>query len=96
MPPNQKAGAYRELITKRKLLKSNKSEVKVLLDILGICGILSSEDSPCYCDKSVDVYLRSPIENTNDYDYPVNRWHASDGVNEEKFHQIFGIPYADF
>ena len=96
LAPKQKAGAYRELITRKKLLKSNKSEVEILLDILGICGILSSKDAPCYCDKFVDVYHRLPIENTNDYAYPVNRWHASDGVNEEKFHQIFGIPYADF
>ena len=96
LAPKQKAGAYRELITRKKLLKSNKSEVEILLDILGICGILSSKDAPCYCDNFVDIHHRSPIENTNDYSYPVNRWHASDGVNEEKFHQVFGIPYTDF
>lgn len=96
LAPSKKAGAYREIITKKKILKSNKSEVEVLLNILGICGILSSKDAPCYCDEFVDVHHRSPIENTNDYAYPVNRWHVSDGVNEKRFQQVFGIPYSDF
>ncbi len=96
LAPSKKAGAYRELITRKKLLKSNKSEVEAILNILGICGILSSNDAPCYFDKFVDVYHRSPIENTNDYAYPVNRWHVSDGVNEERFQQVFGVSYSSF
>ena len=96
LPQNKKAGAYREIITKKKLIKSNKSEVKTLLDILGICGILSSKDAPCYCESFPDVWQRAPIENTNDYTYPVNRWHTSDGINQERFEKVFGIPYSDF
>ncbi len=95
LPAQSKAGAYRALITKKKLLKSNKSEVEVLLDILGICGVLSGKDAPCYCNRFVNVYARSPIEHTNDYAYPVNRWHASDGVNEDRFEKVFGFRYAD-
>lgn len=95
LSPSKKAGAYRELITKKKLLKSNKDEVEVLLDILGICGVLSSKDAQCYCDCFVDVWHRSPKEHTNDYTYPVNWWHVSDGVNEERFLKVFGIRYAD-
>lgn len=95
LPPNKKAGAYRELITKKKLLKSNKSEVEVLLNILGICGVLSSIDAPCYCDCFVDVWHRAPQEHTNDYTYPVNWWHVSDGINEELFLKVFGIRYSD-
>ena len=96
LAPSKKSGAYRELITKKKILKSNKSEVEVLLNILGICGILSSKDAPCYCERFADVWQRAPIENTNDYEYPVNRWHISDGVNEERFIQVFGVNYSDF
>lgn len=95
LPPSKKAGAYRELITKKKLLKSNKSEVEVLLNILGICGVLSSADAPCYCDRFVDVWHRSPREHTNDYTYPVNWWRVSDGVNEERFQKVFGRNYSD-
>ena len=95
LPPSKKAGAYREQITKKKLLKSNKSEVAVLLDILGICGVLSGKDAPCYCDRFADVWERSPLENTNDYAYPVNRWRVSDGVNAERFRKVFGCDFAD-
>lgn len=95
LPKSKKAGAYRELITKKKLLKSNKSEVEVLLNILGISGILSGQDAPCYCDEFVNVYQRSPREHTNDYEYPVNWWHVSDGVNEERFLKVFGFNYGD-
>lgn len=95
LEPNQKAGALRQLITKKKLLKSNKAEVEVILDILGICGILSSPDAPSYCDHFANVMERSPREHTNDFTYPVNRWHASDGINEDRFQKVFGRRYSD-
>ena len=93
LPKVKKVGAYREAITKKKLLRSNKSEVEVLLNILGISGILSGKEAPCYCDAFVDVYGRSPQEHTNDYAYPVNWWRVSDGVNEERFLKVFGFDY---
>lgn len=93
--PSKKAGAYRELITKKKLLKSNKNEVEVLLNILGICGVLSSTDAPCYCECFADVWHRAPREHTNDYTYPVNWWRVSDGVNEDRFLKVFGCNYSD-
>lgn len=95
LPPSKKAGAYREQIAKKKLLKSNKSEVEVLLDILGICGVLSGKDTPCYCDRFVDVWKRSPLEHTNDYAYPVNWWRVSDGVNAVRFRKVFDLDYVD-
>ena len=93
--PTKKAGAYRQLITKKKLLKSNKAEVEVLLNILGICGVLAGESAPCYCDCFADVWQRSPREHTNDYAYPVNHWHVSDGVNARRFRIVFGKDYAE-
>ncbi len=81
LPGTKKASAYRELITRKKLFRSNKAQVKTLLDILGICGVLSSQEHPCYCVRFVDEYERAPREHTNDYTYPVNHWHVSAGVN---------------
>ena len=95
LPPSKKAGAYQALITKKKLLKSNKAEVQELLSILGICGVLSGKDAPCYCECCVDVWHRAPKEHTNDYEYPVNWWHISDGVNEERFLKVFGFRYSE-
>lgn len=95
LQPHQKAGEYRELITKKKLLKSNKNEVMVLLNILGICGILSSAEKPCYCDRFANVDQRNPQELTNDYAYPVNWWRASNGVNKDRFMKVFGFGYSE-
>ena len=41
-------------------------------------------------DEFVDEYRRNPIEHKNDFDYPVNRWKASDGINYIKFEKVFG------
>ena len=90
---SDKAGKLREIVTKAKIIKSNKDEVSVLLSALGICGILASEDYPAYDVYFADEYERSPAEHTNDFAYPVNRWHARDGVNAERVKEIFG---ADF
>ncbi len=94
LPPKKKAGAYRDLLRQKKLLPTNQYELATLLDILGICGVLSSSAHPCYCDWFPNVYQRAPLENTNDYAYPVNHWHASDGINEVWFEKVFGVPFS--
>ncbi len=95
LEPTKKAGALRQLITKKKLLKSNTSELSHLLGILSICGILASQEAPCYFDRFVDAGSRSPLEHTNDLYYPLNRWHARDGVNQEWFFRVFGRHYQN-
>ena len=88
-----KAGKLRSLIIKEKIFKTNKNEVSQILDLLGICGVLSSEEYPCYEEKFVNEYCRSPVEHTNDFAYPVNRWHAKDGINVERFEKVFFYKY---
>lgn len=90
--PCQKAGSYQKLITKKRLLKSNAIEVKTLLNILGICGVLSSPEAPCCYDRFVDEWDRKPKESRSYYEYPVNRWQAWDGANEGCFEKVFGFP----
>lgn len=89
MNPDKKVGELQRIITSKKIIKSNKSELQILLDILGICGILSSPDNPCYADGFVDTYGRDPVESKNDYAYPTNRWRASDGINMDRMHIVF-------
>jgi len=93
--PNQKVSAYQKLITKKRLLKSNAEEVKVLLNILGICGVLSGPEAPCYCERFADKWERAPKEERSTYSYPVNRWKAWDGVNEARFEKVFGFRFSD-
>ena len=88
---SDKAGKLRDTITKAKILKSNKDELSVLLGELGICGILASNDFPAYDTYFANEYERDPVEYKNDFAYPVNRWHAMDGINTEKLNAVFGF-----
>ena len=90
LEPKEKAGKLRSLITKEKILKSNKDEVSVLLGELGICGILAGNDYPSYGVYFANEYERAPVGHSNDFAYPVNRWYAGDGINTEKLREVFG------
>lgn len=93
LEPKNKAGKLQKLITKKKIFKSNAQEVNTLLDILGVCGVLSSKEHPCYSERFVDVYYRSPPELTNDRAYPLNHWRACDGINKDRYKIVFGQDY---
>ena len=93
--PNQKVSAYQKLITQKRILKSNAGEVQSLLNILGICGILTSPENPCYCERFADKWEREPKEHNSGYNYPVNRWRRWDGVNTECFEKVFGRLFCD-
>lgn len=89
LEPHNKAGKYANYLTKQKIIKSNSDEINTLLNILGISGILSTEKDPCYGDKFTPTNERYPLEHTNDFSYPLNRWHAKDGVNSKRFDIVF-------
>lgn len=89
LQPKNKSGSLQKLITQRKIIKSNKQEIDSLLDILGICGVLSSEENPCYSEEFRGVYDRNPPENTNDREYPLNWWRASNGINRKRYEIVF-------
>lgn len=86
---NKKVGKLRDTIIKEKIFKTNKDEVSIILNILGICGILSSESCPCYEELFVGEFARGSIEAKNDFAYPVNRWYIKDGINNERFRKVF-------
>lgn len=95
LEPRKKAGTYRDLLVKKKIIPTNKIEIESLIDILGLCGILSTAEHPC-----PDVEFRGrngiyPPEMRNCFAYPVNWWRAQDGVNEERFLKVFGFPYQE-
>lgn len=89
LKPNNKAGALQKLITSKKIFSSNKNEVSVILDILGICGVLENKEHHCYSEGFFDCTDRNPPEETNDYSYPVNWWRAQDGINPERLKIVF-------
>lgn len=96
LAPTKKAGAYRDLIAKKKLFPTNKQEIAVLVDILGICGVLSTEENPCPCVAYYGAFGLSPQEHVNDFQYRVSYWRASDGINQERLNLVFGQTMETF
>ncbi len=92
---HNKAGKLRDCIRKQKVFKTNASEIEILLDILGICGVLASKEHPAYVEHFANYggCDRDPLEFTNDFHYPLCHWHASDGINKERFEIVFGQKY---
>lgn len=95
LEPRRKAGAYRELLLKKRIIPSSKIEISSLIDILGLCGVLSTVEHPCP-EVEFRGYLGiSPPEIRSDIAYPVCWWRAGDGVNEARFREVFGLDYRN-
>jgi hypothetical protein len=62
-----------------KVVQSNRAERRVLLEILGYCGILATPTHPGFA--SVFVPQRFRDERAGDWSYPVCWWRGSYGVN---------------
>ena len=64
-----------------KVLPGNKDERSVVLDILGVCGILRTGSRPGYADAFVPYSARElPPNHYVELSYPVCWWRAADGV----------------
>lgn len=90
-----KVGKYRDYLVKQKIIKSNRNEIDVLMNILGISGILSGKECPSYYEKFTPNTgsEREPKEHKNDFAFPVNHWRVRDGVNKKMFQLVFGFDY---
>lgn len=81
LPPETTASAA---VASLGFLPGNRSERELLLDVLGVCGILQTRDHPGHFEEFVPAALRElPERRFVDRAYPVCWWRASDGVNEE-------------
>lgn len=72
------------------VFKSNDAERRVLIEILGLCGILQPLNRSGYFSEFT---LPSEREHTgqhsNDWGYPIIWWRGSDGVNEDAVQTYF-------
>jgi hypothetical protein len=65
------------------LLPSNKDERRVLIEILGFCGILQPQHQKGFLNSFVNDNERQERPGAkNDWDYPICWWRGKDGVNE--------------
>lgn len=66
-----------------RMLKGNKAEREVLLDILGVCGVLQTAEHTGYLASFVPWSSRElPPQRFVERKYPVCWWRGADGVNE--------------
>ena len=71
-------------------IKGNKAEREVILDILGVTGILQTAGHPGFASAYVPAAERHlPPRRFTDRAYPVCWWTAADGVNTTALRQFF-------
>ena len=70
------------------VLRSNKSEREVLIEIFGYCGILETAERPGFRNRFIPWSDRE--QNRGDMDYPACWWRRSDGINEAAIDYWFG------
>ncbi len=73
------------------LFKSTKSERDILLDILGLSGILETSAHPGFMTRFTPSSRREePPWRFVEREYPVCWWRGRDGVNETRVRELFG------
>ena len=73
-----------------KAIKSNSAERRVLIQILGYCGILKPSGRSGFLQSFTADELRDrPPDHTNDWTYPVIWWRGADGVDRGALSRIF-------
>jgi hypothetical protein len=73
-----------------KVLKSNKEEREILLQIFGFCSILSTNDYPGFINDFIPFVDREvPDHYKNDWSYPVCWWKGRNRLNKNAVKVIF-------
>lgn len=72
-------------------LKANKSERDQVVAVLGLCGVLGTQEHPGFADRFVPYHQRTlPDRHFVDMAYPACWWSGSDGVNGDRLQELFG------
>jgi hypothetical protein len=73
-----------------KVIKSNGSERRVLIEILGHCGVLKPAGRCGFLQAFTSDELRDrPSDHTNDWQYPVIWWRGADGIDRDALNHLF-------
>ncbi len=65
------------------LFASSKAERRIVIDILGLAGVLAPTNLPNFFSSYPECVYRKQPTNKNDWKYPVLWWRGSDGIGEE-------------
>lgn len=78
-----------EAVRHLKMLKGNKAEREVLMDILGICSILDTSEHHGYAYEFVPAVQRDlPPYHFVDRAYPACWWRAAAGINMDAVNEV--------
>ncbi len=69
---------------------TNKDKTKSLLQTLGYCGVLETEQHKSPFHGYVNLRIAPKKSHNSDWDYPVDFWTPADGINREAFKFWFG------
>jgi hypothetical protein len=73
-----------------KVIKSNSSERRVLIEILGYCGVLKPAGRCSFLQAFTSSEHRDrPPDHKNDWNYPVIWWRGADGVDRNALNRLF-------
>ncbi|MBR1175763.1 hypothetical protein JQ617_17535 [Bradyrhizobium sp. KB893862 SZCCT0404] len=73
-----------------KVIKSNRAERCVLIQILGYCGVLKPAGRNGFLQAFTADELRDrPPDRANDWTYPVIWWRGADGVDRDVLSRLF-------
>ena len=87
-PPDAKLRDLEKALSK--VVKSNKEEREVLLQILGFCSILSTNEHPGFINKFIPFNEREePAHSKNDWSYPICWWRGKDRLNKNALKVVF-------
>ncbi len=77
-------------IGKIKGFKSNKEQRQALLETLGYCSILETDEHKGFLKKYTNFASAPKKAHSSDWNYPVDFWLGKDGINKEAFKFWFG------
>jgi hypothetical protein len=88
LPPKARPNELAKRIGK--VIKSNISERRVLINILGYCGVLKPAGRCGFLQAFTSGEHRDrPRDHTNDWNYPVIWWQGEDGVDRDILGRLF-------
>ena len=91
LPSDATANDAQKAIRKIKGFKSNEEERRYLLETLGYCGILETEEHAGFLTKFTKLGLAPSKSHNSDWSYPVSWWTGKDSVNHQALDYWFHL-----
>jgi len=88
---SKNSGELHKRLIKSKILKSfNGAQIRSLIEILGCCGILTSEKRTGPLYEYINIASSPRKSNRSDWSYPVCFWTGQDGLDKDAYDFWFG------